>query len=529
MKPSFFWGGLVILSFTLRTIFADDRQLIWTGWDIPTPAQFRSDVGEFEKAKVFDGSGIVATRQRPEGKVESVSYAFNTNHWAWSEFEQAVADLQAAKPVRCTNNFLLIGANPGNVDWFDDAGWAELTDHWRLLARVAKKGGLSGLMFDPEPYTKPWSQFLYSAQPSKSKYSFTETQAKARQRGRDVMKAVAEEFPTITIFAYRMFSDLFRPGDRTRLAANLEGEIYGLLPAFVDGWFDVITPTITVIDGNESSYNYQTTDKYANAFARVKILGPRLVSPENRAKFQRQVLVGQGIYLDALTSESPKPLNLMSLSPVSHLVTFASAAFESANEFVWVYGEKGRFWPSKSSLTPWRSKIPGVEAALSCAKNPVQFARDFFENASAKDNLLKDVSFVAGAWSTWQDSGSKGTASLTGGVAQLTGTQYGSIGQSVPVKPEQAYLVSVKVKRGGHGTASLLINWRNNRKFVAQNEIVEFAPTDSPDAGGWHSISGLVIVPAEANELMFLCIARGQQGDEAKAAFKEPMVLTGLQ
>src|SRR5947199_340469 len=121
------WGGVaVFLGFAAQSICGGDRQLIYSGWDCPTPTMFR----------------------------------------------------------------------------------AEVVDHWRLLARLARKGRLSGLCFDAEPYRKPWSQFLYAAQPSKSQHSFAEMRVKARERGREVMKAIAAEYPDMTIFAYRLFSDL---------------------------------------------------------------------------------------------------------------------------------------------------------------------------------------------------------------------------------------------------------------------------------------------------------------------------------
>jgi hypothetical protein len=70
--------------------------------------------------------------------------AFNREHWS-------EVDLQAATPVTATNNFLLLNANPGDVDWFEDAGWVEITEHWRLRAWLAKHGGLKGIVFDIEP------------------------------------------------------------------------------------------------------------------------------------------------------------------------------------------------------------------------------------------------------------------------------------------------------------------------------------------------------------------------------------------
>jgi hypothetical protein len=69
-----------------------------------------------------------------------------------------MADLKAARSDKLTDNFLIFGANPGNVDWLDDAGWREIRQHCRLLARLAHEGGLRGLLFDPEPYTEPYKQ-----------------------------------------------------------------------------------------------------------------------------------------------------------------------------------------------------------------------------------------------------------------------------------------------------------------------------------------------------------------------------------
>src|SRR4051812_18676946 len=146
--------AIILAMLAAPAILADGRQLIWTGWDIPTPAEFRTNVAAFDKLKLFDGSAIDPTRQLTNGTFVRAHEVFTNSHWAWSEFAQAVIDLKTAKPVQCTNNFLLLGANPGNVDWFDDADWVEVTDHWRMLARVAKQGGLAGLLFDPEPYRK---------------------------------------------------------------------------------------------------------------------------------------------------------------------------------------------------------------------------------------------------------------------------------------------------------------------------------------------------------------------------------------
>ena len=88
--------------------------------------------------------------------------------------------MRAAKTTTCRETFLTLYANPGDVDWFDDAGWPEVVDHWRLLARLAKQGGLRGLLYDAEPYTHPHSQFRYGAQAGRGAHVGSAIAAKAK-------------------------------------------------------------------------------------------------------------------------------------------------------------------------------------------------------------------------------------------------------------------------------------------------------------------------------------------------------------
>ena len=108
-----------------------------------------------------------------------------------------------------------------------------------------RESGLSGILYDAEPYTPPYSQFLYRAQPQHEEHSFTEYCVQARQRGREVMQAVAEEYPELTIMTYRLFCDVLPVLDSGNPSAALEPSVYGLQPAFVDGWCDVLPPADT--------------------------------------------------------------------------------------------------------------------------------------------------------------------------------------------------------------------------------------------------------------------------------------------
>ena len=123
--------AVATVSLVLTPCAAGERRLIATGWDSPTPARFRDELAAFEAWQAFDGTTIAATRKLPDGRVVDARNAFGREPWQWSEFAAALADLQAVKPVSATENFLFAYANPGDVDWFDDAGWSQIVDHWR--------------------------------------------------------------------------------------------------------------------------------------------------------------------------------------------------------------------------------------------------------------------------------------------------------------------------------------------------------------------------------------------------------------
>lgn len=271
-------------------------KLIATGWDHPTPAQFRRHIAAFERWP-FQGAVIAPTRTGPDGKEVGSSFAFGRDHWDEAAFAASTADLQAAKRARGGDYFLLINANPGDVDWFDDDGWAQVVDHWRLLARVARQGGLKGLLYDAEPYAPPHAQFSYARQEGRDRHSFAEYAARARDRGRDVMRAVVAEYPNITILAYRLISDLPMPAPGQPDALSmLEGHVYGLCPAFLDGWLDAAPPSVVIVEGNENAYRYNSVAEFDHAYVTLTTRAPRLLSPENRAKYRAQVQISHGIY-----------------------------------------------------------------------------------------------------------------------------------------------------------------------------------------------------------------------------------------
>jgi len=139
--------AIVVLAFAVQA--ADRPPLVVTGWDSPGPRQFREGLEAFERWGVFEGTTLRPTRRTKAGEKDA-RYAFSREAWRWEEFAEALADLQAAKPKTCRENYLMLYANPGDVDWFDDKGWQKIVNHWRLLVRLAKQGGLRGILYDAE-------------------------------------------------------------------------------------------------------------------------------------------------------------------------------------------------------------------------------------------------------------------------------------------------------------------------------------------------------------------------------------------
>src|SRR6185503_20379792 len=329
---------------------------------------------------VFDGTTLMPTRRMKDGGEIDARNAFTRDAWRWEEFAGALDDLKTASPKTCRENFLMLYANPGDVDWFDDKGWKEIVDHWRILARLARQGGLRGLLFDSEPYTKPFSQFLYRAQAERNQHSFAEYAIQARRRGREVMEAVKAEFPGLTIFCYRLFSDMLGLLDSGNPTQALEWDIYGLQPGFVNGWFDVLDPGVTIIEGAEDiGYRANSAADYDAAFTRLKLRLPEFVAPEHRERAGRQFRIGQSLYLDAYVNPPGHGFHIprVGTTAAARLAANSASALNASDGVVWVYGEQARWWPGGGpKAATWPEKLSGAVEALLRARDPARFARD---------------------------------------------------------------------------------------------------------------------------------------------------------
>lgn len=343
-------------------------KIIQTGWDIQDTTTLKKRLSQMEK-QPFDGIVYEVIGRDDKGEEVDLRWAFNRDKWDRNWFQNGIDDIRACEFKKFTDNFILFNANPGNVDWFDDEGWKTIVEHWRIAAWVAKQTGAKGLLFDPEAYTDGYSQFHYTAQPEQPEHTFAEYSEKARQRGGEVMEAVAEEFPDITILCYFMnyiHSNRFNlPIGQWRLKRSH----YGLYPAFIDGWLDALPPTITVVDGCEAAYQFNSRQQYKRAHDFIKGRAKDFITENNHEKYNNQVQVGFGFYLDAYVNPASSPwhIEIKNSSPLERFRENIASAVDYTDGYIWIYGEKFRWWENKNpdvQKKTWPEIFPGCDKIL---------------------------------------------------------------------------------------------------------------------------------------------------------------------
>jgi hypothetical protein len=515
------------------------KKLIMTGWDQPEAAQFRRDLAQFERTP-FDGVVLSVPGKKPDGApFNSYNNLFNHELWTEAMFADSVADLQAARSTRVTENLLILWAAPGEVDWFDDAGWAVVSEKFRLMARVARQGGLRGILFDPELYGEKTKVWRYLSQTGWAQHSFSEYGAKARQRGQETMRAMAQEFPDLTMFGYWLTSVCLRAVDASGSLAGLAAEDYGLYPSFVDGWLDTAPATVKFVDGQEFAYRWDGEAAFQAGALRVKNDCQVFITPANRAKYRAQVQASFGFYLDAYVNPpgSSYYFGREGEPRVQRLESNLEAAVGAADEYVWIYGEQHRWWPPRDSgakpSTNWAEALPGIERALLRAKDPVEAARQLVTQAST-NNLLRNGGFSEAAegrpahWWVWQDEKqSTGKLALDPqlGAARLTKMANGCFGQNIPVKPGERYAFGATLRQAGQGLVTLRVGWKNARGEWNRGDAAKRLVLPNTPDGEWRELFGSVRVPDGIAELVVTLYANGQTKETDQAWFDDVRVV----
>ncbi len=578
--------GLLLLSSPFAFPQGAEPKLIHLGWDSPTPGTFRSEISGLEAAGTpLQGSAIRFTARaqglrRPfaRGLAGSPAAQNMPGPLVESWLQEGIDDMNAVTPTQVTNNFLLFQSQPGDVDWFDDAGWAYITETARLAGYAAREAGLKGIMFDPEPYTHPYAQFDYLRQPNQADHTFEEYVAQARLRGRQFFSAIQSEFPDVTVLSLFLQSYQLASRYRGPLAFGLDSPslayvsgAYALLPAFIDGWLDVAGPLVTIVDGHEESY-YNTSDAdFERQRFRTREMGRDLVAPQNRARYDAQVQVGMAVYMDAYEASHPLALDLPAGLTYPELYEQnLRLALRTTEEYVWLYGETGAFFTFGSTLGwddrfPWI--LPATDAALDPASWPdpdpavidavarersvsnrlMTWARRRYHNAVldgtlAANNLARNPSLTSDLadWGLYNDPqlNSTGTygwepdGASTPGSVRVVGANAGSVFQTINVVPGDKLWIQAAFKRCGRSEPSINLGWRApDNSFLSGERSQFFAEEYEPLRPGipretdWSTIRGATTVPEGANRLVLTLDVADQLDPLDEASFDDVVVL----
>lgn len=373
------------------------KKLIQYGWGVPYTDFVRENANEMEKnCPFFDG---IVIRLRGGWKAYP-AHIFRKSAATLEEYGADMANLKATKFERFRENFALAwGTAEKGWDWFDENDWRAAEQNARLIAHVAKVGGLIGICFDPEPYGEnPWH---YPSLPNAKTKSFSDYYARVRECGANFMRVIQDEFPNLRILTFfwgSILGDLVDVEDQKEVMTRLSKHGYGLLPAFLNGMLDAVSGKTIIIDGNEPAYYYRSPEQYFRAYHLMRQRALSIISPENREKYAIHVQAGFALYMDFYFGLVPFEVKWGRLS---HYLTPQERAkwFEhnvywalyTTDEYVWCYSERLDWWGTQEKAK-WFKFVPeGAPEAIQSARRkldeskPLGFdIRDMLQAAEQK-------------------------------------------------------------------------------------------------------------------------------------------------
>lgn len=330
-------GGLVLTAAGARPKdAAGSKKLIEMGWDEPDTRFLRDHIARMERTP-FDGCVFHVMYRGADGRDSNFTWqVWGRRAFTRGQLQSAFDDLRATRFRTMRHNFLRVNATPADLDWFDDH--SAVMANMRLAAQLARAGGCDGVMLDLEQYqAKLW---WYTKQRDAGTRSWDEYAAQVRRRGAQVMDALQDGFPDLTVFLTFGYSLAWQE----RPQGALSQRSTGLVAPFTDGLFDAARGRTRIVDGHEMSYAYRSPAQFKAARQRVRSdLLPIVANPD---AYRARGSVGFGIWMDndwrAHGWDTAKPGR--NYFPPDTFATALLGAVEATDEYVWIYSEKPRWW-----------------------------------------------------------------------------------------------------------------------------------------------------------------------------------------
>lgn len=506
------------------------KKFIELGWDIPTTPFLRDHWREMEAESPFDGVIYDLSVTASDGTVCSSQTLWSAKKWNPADFDSCIDDLNACAFTKFKSNFIRVNFHPADVRWDDDAAWSAICDKIKICVHVLKSTGGAGLSLDFESYGAAlfrWNQDETA--------TFDEAKRLARKRGAELIAATGE-YPNQTILCLWMNSINMAAGRRNDPDSILRSSGYGLLPAFIDGMLDALPPEMTLVDGCENGYYIEGNDYDRTALDMILLNGPaiRLVSPENRGKYRAQVQAGFGFYLDMYSNPEGNRYYRGPLeggTRMDRLERNLTAAWNAADEYVWIYGEQHRWWNLTGAARRWDDALPGLSFLIEKIKDPTAAALNRLETLRAENravNLLVNGDFsaappasgtVPAGWRFWQhEDHPTGRCAASDGAALVQNVTDGCLLQVIDVQPNEEYLAVVTVKRGD-AAPTLRLRWQTSDGAWTQVEkdMLVGAESDSETV----TLTAAARVPDGAGKIAVLLGVKDQKDESNDCRFDD--------
>jgi hypothetical protein len=373
------------------------KKLVEFSWSSPTTREYSTQMDLYDSGP-FDGITIKLSNEVGGGNI------FMVDDWniVTEEAREKEHDLilTIASKIKLGDNFLvLFGAS--QMDWFSI----------RWVANLAKIGCFKGIIWDPEPYKPGKNPWKLSEQPDQGNRSYYDYYLQVRKRGAQFIQAIQDEYPGLTIFSLREFSDyqtaspfsqaILPLKDLKQSRSDLEQAWWALHLPFTLGILDAIEENVKLIDGNEEAYYYTSAIEYYKVRNEIFNDTRALIPPGLHQKFKNIYCLGHAVSTDYIAGNWAGILNGFPyrlsgqgavLSPEERALWFEHNiyyALQSSDEYVWLYSEDMNWWTGErvpegfqEALNRARKKVRNVEPLGFTVEEMLESAR---EKAEKKD------------------------------------------------------------------------------------------------------------------------------------------------
>ncbi len=343
----------------------------------------------------FDGMTITSA---------SGSVLMNGTARSYAEISRDFAPLNGLTFTRMKHNFALVNVDHP-ADFFGD--WSVTIENFRMFARVLREKGIEGIFFDNEEYAG--ALFNYPEDCSDLSKSLDEYREQARLRGRQIARAISDEFPDLVFVAlhgpYSSFSDTPDEVRRGQTAWEVE-EMRG---PFSTGIIEGLDSLARFVDGGEI-YGYRTTEDFQVSYDYRKMgiaataAACPYISKSLRLVWPQKVGISFGVFNFPFAGEPMDPAILR---------TTLEHALRRCDDFVWLYceelnwnapGEFAQTWmdavvgAKAAAQEPPASALPwvGITSPVVASRFNVPATIDIAATASEADGSISKVEFFSG-------------------------------------------------------------------------------------------------------------------------------------